>query len=156
MQLCRSEISPPLAPLFLPGRCLASWLLPISLGLNLYFPLLPLLQQWLGLLPTPPQRLAAGAGLRPVLPLPLPLLLLRSQPGRASRLTRAVIRGTRSDGAACLLSATLPVLRCITGANFHFYSLCTVLVSTYRTRYHYVQNDFCTRCDPFSARGSGS
>lgn len=45
------------------------------------------------------------------------------------------------------------MLYCITRANFLF-SLRTVLVSIYRTRYNYAHNDFCTQCDFISLRGA--
>lgn len=60
---------------------------------------------------------------------------------------------TKNISTACLLSASLPTLYCITRANFLF-SLRTVLVSIYRTRYNYAHNDFCTQCDFISLRGA--
>lgn len=56
--------------------------------------------------------------------------------------------GTKNNSTNCLFSASLPMLYCITGANFLF-SLCTVLVSIHRTWHNYVHNDFCTQSDFF-------
>lgn len=64
--------------------------------------------------------------------------------------------GTKNNSTNCLFSASLPMLYCITGANFLF-SLCTVLVSIHRTWHNYVHNDFCTQSDFFfSSWGSGN
>lgn len=98
------------------------------------------------LLPTPPAlcRWWAGARAAPA--------SACSRLGHASHLTQALIRGIKNDSVACLLSASLPVLCCIAGANFLFFSLCPVLVSIYSTFYCYVRNNFCTRCDLFFFR----
>lgn len=71
----------------------------------------------------PPHRPAAGDGLELLLPLasllPAHTLLLRcSWLGHAFHPTPVLIHGVKNNGTACLLSATLPVLCCISGTNF--------------------------------------